>query len=170
MSDDKAWQEARDVAAENYSTYKEGEELTDLALQALSLNSGFKAGADWCRREMEKAPCPECGYLGCKRGRKVCDLQIDELTKERDDLQVDLEVEREKLTQLKIAVNKADEIISERDAYAAAIVRLVEALKEAADVIHSEFCSSEHHRFCINANKQLTADRELIERAKKEIK
>lgn len=41
-------------------------------------------------RKVYSSGCPECGYSGCVRGRKACDIEIDNLGKQRDRLQCEV--------------------------------------------------------------------------------
>lgn len=49
-----------------------------------------------------------------------------------------------------------DNLIQERGQLNQEITRLRLALENAGDVIHSEFCSEQHHRNCIDVAKALT--------------
>jgi len=55
-------------------------------------------------RVVYSAPCPECGYVGCSRGRMACDAEIDKLKAE-------LQRERTKVEMMKRELSGAFAVI-----------------------------------------------------------
>ena len=77
--------------------------------------------AEALREELEKIKksakdqCPKCGYVGCVRGRKACDTQLDQLQTECEELKAENENIFNKWRVACLQINELNYIIRERD-------------------------------------------------------
>jgi len=59
-------------------------------------------------REAVPAACPECGYFGCKRGRKACDTEIDDLKSALTSKDAELQAARDALREIALDATEAE--------------------------------------------------------------